>query len=212
VKFQPFLRTLTTEQLKDSLRGFNRRFHRDWTCWVAESQHGLTAPATVSLFQATLKSWNPCRGPKGGVRRSVGSAIECTLPHLRALSGVSLRSFVDPSPQQCERILQLWNVLNPSICCNTDAGGVGVSKAIMLLTNGEIGPALDGNVRGAFGMSIINSADDLVRAYSAIATDLRDFEDWNDITVEDLARQVYPSDCIAVGRIVDMIGGPRERA
>lgn len=134
-----------------------------------------------------------------------------TLPYVSALSGTCLRSLVDPSSQQQRCIVQLWDLLNPRICCNADAGGVGVSKAIMLLTKGEIGPAFDTNVCSKFKMPRVDNADGLLRAYSMVARDLKGFEDRNKVVIDDQAQRVFPSDSIGVGRIVDMIAGPRRR-
>lgn len=202
-----FLQRQSPRQIVGRLQTFDASYRRDWQSWIAVTRREITSVIAAKQFEDTLRRWNACR-KRGGVRNEMTGLIQAAVPHLNSLTRSDLRSFSDPSREQKFAVRELWSLLESGICLSKSASEVGISKGIMLLTRGRIGPAFDSSVRETFRFGRITSPDGLLLAYHAVADDLLRFEKLNRLRLEDLLPKGWGS--IAVGRIVDMIAGPRE--
>jgi hypothetical protein len=173
------------------------------------TESGTLSRFAVVRFGDTLRRWNACRR-RGGVREHMAELLQSVLPYVESLQSSSLREFISPSQEESSSIMELWSVLESGLCLSKPASEVGISKSIMLLTRGRIGPAFDSTVRDAFGLRRINNARELLEVYKAVANDLRQFEHVNHVNLEELVPTGRES--IGVGRIVDMVAGPRAKA
>jgi hypothetical protein len=87
------------------------------------------------------------------------------------------------------------------------AGSVGISKAVMLLTDGRVGPAFDSKVRNALQLRQINSAAQWRAALGVVCNDIQAFEAANRVTFSAAKPALFGS--LHNGRIYDMALGPR---
>jgi hypothetical protein len=126
---------------------------------------------------------------------------------LRALADVDLRSVRTRTPDQQDALAELWEVFARLTVSGT-ASCVGITKAVLLVTNGRIGPAFDSNVQTRVGHRP-ESTIEWLDALGEISEDIAAFEAMNG----PLASVVAPRHAhLAVGRIYDMALGPRPHA
>jgi hypothetical protein len=118
------------------------------------------------------------------------------------LGSADLRSFQTPAQDLIDGIRGLWRVFEDGLCVGK-ARVVGVSKAILLVTKGRIGPAFDSNVRKGW---YVSDRESYLRALAQIAGELAAFEAREGNLEEVAAKAGKPA---LVGRAVDMVFGPR---
>ena len=135
--------------------------------------------------------------------------LEQARPHLAALEGKTLRDADALTPPQKAALRSLWNLFR-HLPTKGQAGAVGITKAIMLLTRGRFGPALDSQVRRRLGVRRpLTSADEWLALLDNMAADVHRFEARHGIRLDDLIGKRWRP--IAVGRVYDMVAGPRKR-
>jgi hypothetical protein len=130
--------------------------------------------------------------------------------HLQILKNFDLRANASFTPQNCDSLVNLWNIFqNLSYhgrARNGLAGVVGISKAILLLTDGCVGPAFDSKVRGNLGLGNIVDANQWINALRAASRDIQAFEANNQTTLQQAVPQRHSA--LQCGRIYDMALGP----
>ncbi len=89
------------------------------------------------------------------------------------------------------------------------AGVVGVSKAVLLLTEGRIGPAFDSQVRNQIGIRAPKDAREWIQALQLVSQDIQAFEETNRCKLQEAAPGVFAA--MRSGRIYDMALGPGRR-
>lgn len=106
---------------------------------------------------------------------------------------------------------QLWDTFEKLSCRGRSRDGrtgvVGISKAVLLLTEGRIGPAFDSNVRNELGIRVPESARDWIIALRVVAGNIQGFEVKNCCTLKQAAPPQFTY--LHCGRIYDMALGPR---
>lgn len=127
-----------------------------------------------------------------------------------ALNGFELR-FANAMTQASEdALLQLWDVFRhlsySGRSRNGLAGVVGISKAVLLLTEGRVGPAFDSKVRKELGITDIQDASSWIANLQRVAEDIGEFEQSNQCELRDAVPAEYRS--LHCGRLYDMILGP----
>ena len=124
------------------------------------------------------------------------------------MGSANLRCFQAPGEVLTDAICNLWRIFEDRLCLK-GATEVGVSKAILLVTKGRIGPAFDSNVKTGLNAWYVMDCRTYIEALGKIAGELADFEARESTTLDGLAEQAgRPA---AVGRAVDMVLGPRRR-
>jgi hypothetical protein len=84
---------------------------------------------------------------------------------------------------------------------------VGITKAILLLTDGRIGPAFDSTVRKKLGLRRhVRSSEEWVEALRGIAEDILAFEKRHSMKLADIVPTRFGE--FHVGRLYDMMLGP----
>jgi hypothetical protein len=86
------------------------------------------------------------------------------------------------------------------------AGVVGISKAVLLLTKGAIGPAFDSEVRKKLCLCEPENANQWIEAIEIAARDIHAFQIRNQCTLQEAAPLRFKS--LNTGRIYDMALGP----
>jgi len=124
------------------------------------------------------------------------------------MGSANLRCFQAPGEVLTDAICNLWRIFEDGLCLKGNATEVGVTKAILLVTKGRIGPAFDSSVKAALNV-YVRDCKTYIKVLGEIASELAGFEARELTTLDGLAEQAgRPAD---VGRAVDMVLGPRQR-
>jgi hypothetical protein len=87
------------------------------------------------------------------------------------------------------------------------AGSVGISKAVMLLTDGRVGPAFDSKVRNELDLAPILSSTDWLAALDTVSSDIELFQWSQHMPFTSVVPVTFRH--LHNGRIYDMALGPR---
>jgi hypothetical protein len=214
------LAEMNVRQVRAALRTFDLRYKRDWQGWMKTySESSLTSPETVATCRAVLVKWQAVRSKTKGRRvRLVKTAAQpgtgclddlliAAAAPLKALERTTVRDIADLSRPRRDALVELWGVFRelPTI---GHARAVGITKAVKLVTGGRIGPALDGEVRRKLQIREPETAEQWVDVLQFVSDDIRAFEESNDCRLEDLVEVQWQP--VAVGRVYDMVFGPRQ--
>ena len=109
-----------------------------------------------------------------------------------------------------EALEQLWGTFqrlsHQGPVRNGLAGVVGISKAVLLLTEGRVGPAFDSEVRCRLGIPKPEDAREWIQALRLASRDIHAFETANKCALQSAAPSPFAS--MHTGRIYDMALGP----
>ncbi len=207
------LRVLTTpDQVLEQIKGFRRAYVYHWRDWLSVSegcdfQAAPICTEVVAEFKEIMSKWWAC-GRYQSLRcdAELRSTLNAATEPLRRVGSADLRSFQTPSDALIGAINDLWRIFEEGLCLKHRASEVGVSKAILLVTKGRIGPAFDSKVQSHLDGFVVGCTT-YVKALGKIACELAYFETRERTTLESLAEQAgRPA---AVGRAIDMVLGPR---
>lgn len=204
------LSQMTPRELAQAVRDFRKTYVSDWERW-------LNTPASdqVREFARILRKFKATRPHKLRSTREqaqheppfLDDLIEWAQPHLLVVEGITLASIHDIRPPQSNAMDELWSIFT-QLPRSHPASCVGISKAILLLTNGRIGPAFDSNVRKRLRIHPIKTSRDWIAVLAQIGSDVRSFEQkWGVCLSEAVPRQFRH---LEAGRLYDMALGPRE--
>lgn len=127
---------------------------------------------------------------------------------VRHLDGLSVRTFHRDGLPHEGTLSELWDLM-PALPTVGQANVVGISKAVMLLTRGAIGPALDSRVRQRAGIGRVRTAQEWTDTLALFSEDLRRFEERHGPVEQFVPFDQRPA---GIGRILDMVAGPRREA
>jgi hypothetical protein len=148
------IRNLTIDQIRQRIESFDYSYVQDWSTWVTV-RRDYPFDHTPPEFGRILRRWQACR--PNAMRRCRADAtheapyledlLNDALSAAAALDGFDL-SQANPMNEVVENALQeLWaifrNLSYSGRCRNGLAGVVGISKAVLLITEGRVGPAFD---------------------------------------------------------------------
>lgn len=123
------------------------------------------------------------------------------------MGSANLRCFQTPAQTVTRAICAMWQVFEDGLYVEGKASGVGVTKAILLVTKGRLGSAFACNVKAKLNAHYVTCPKTYLKAVVAVASELAAFEGREQRTIEDLAVEAgRPAE---VGRVVDMVLGPR---
>lgn len=202
------IRNKTPGEVRAAVNGFAVRYVKDWDTWLAADRD-----ARPELFGRTLRKWQAIR-PKA-MRRLRAEAqhgapflddlLESATDPLLALGDLTVLTIAQRTPQQDQALTALWDIFSRLPTAGL-ASCVGITKAVLLLTDGRIGPAFDSKVRAKLGVGRRATCRDWLQILQGIGEDIAMFES----THGPLAKAV-PSRFahLAYGRLYDMALGPR---
>lgn len=201
---------MTVEEFRLGLCGFRRIYIDHWENWLDTPN-----AEKVSVFGKMLRSWqatrpNPMRRPRNEAEHPppyLNNLIDEAAPHLDAISHLTVAFFADRREVPVDAMQSLWEIFE-RLPITGKVKCAGITKAVMLLTNGRIGPAFDRVVRTALGIREPQSATDWIREIKAVALDIRAFEE--KVGMELLQAAPRPFSHLEPGRLYDMVFGPRE--
>jgi hypothetical protein len=144
------LRDKSIDEVRADIAGFSLRYASDWERWM-----NTAAQERPSIFVQTLGRWKATR--PGRLRRLRVLAGEHPPPYiedllassvqpLQILGNLSVGAFVIPTQAERDALTDLWTVFSGLRQVGT-ASCVAITKAVLLLSDGRIGPAFDSKVR-----------------------------------------------------------------
>ena len=205
---------MTAQELAQAVGGFRKGYVSDWDEWLSNP-----ASDQVRKFASILRKWNAVRpytlrSPRAEADERahheppfLDDLVEWAQPHLGVVDGITLANIHGIRPPQRNAMDELWSIFK-QLPTTDSASCVGISKAILLLTNGRIGPAFDGNVRGRLGIDYIQSPKEWRALLAQIGSDIRSFEQKSGIPISEAVPTEFSH--LEVGRLYDMVLGPRE--
>lgn len=210
------LSLMSPKEVDLRVQGFPERYKRDWQEWTTALAKGGSVVPTE--FRRTLVKWQAVRSNVKGRRvrqlAAVGGhpgpfideLLSEAATHLATLTSFDVRQAPTLSTDERRALLELWNIFG---CLPTvgSAGCVGITKAILLLTGGRVGPALDSKVRSALGVKEPREPNDWIRVLQLVGADVCAFEEQHGAKVEDIIEETWQP--AGVGRVYDMVFGPR---
>jgi hypothetical protein len=129
---------------------------------------------------------------------------------LTHFDGFELRNGEEIDEEIEQLLTQLWDIFQHLSFAgrsrNGLAGVVGISKAVLLLTEGRIGPAFDSEVRRKLGTGNILTPEAWAANLRNVATDVAEFERSNDCVLCEAVPREFAY--LHYGRLYDMILGP----
>jgi len=211
----PGIADINIEGFQARIARFDQQYVNDWNNWLNTQPN-----ARATQFGVILRRWQACRPNR--MRRTQAEAenlhdapyledlITQASQHLHVLQKFDIRDHSSFSPQNCSSLVQLWSVFQElsyhGRARNGLAGVVGISKAVLLLTDGRVGPAFDSEVRGHLGLRSITNANEWINALCTASRDVQAFEANNQITLQQAVP--HPHAHLHSGRIYDMALGP----
>jgi hypothetical protein len=214
----PGIRNLSIQQFQERLNRFDTSYVIDWNEWIDSFNNNYNYNEVAYIFGMILRRWQACR--PNSMRRSQNendheppylehllNRSSTFVDNLVAFDLRNKNSFCDDSEHS---IKQLWNIFTDlsysGKARNGKAGVVGISKAVLLLTKGRVGPAFDSKVRQNLSIKAINNAQQWINALKYVTEDIMSFEQKNNCSIYDATPNKYSS--LHVGRIYDMALGP----
>jgi hypothetical protein len=196
------------------MRSFSFKYVEDWNTWSA--RYFNQCHATTVLFGQILRKWRATR-PRAMRRPQEDSLhdppflddlVRDAGTVINQLGSLTVRHLEQATDRELEPLHCLWQVL-VRLARSDDASCLGISKAVMLLTYGRIGPAFDSNVRRELMIpKLPQSSIEWVASLRNISSDVNRFESRYGIALESLAPDYARH--VAVGRAYDMLVGPRQ--
>lgn len=205
----------TIDTFRRKVETFSSIYVGDWNAWLATS-----ATARPGHLGRILRKWQACRPNR--MRRDALSATHAApylddllvraAPHLEALSTFDIAhpAALDTATHAAA-LDHLWDVFEElsyhGRARDGRAGSVGISKAVMLLTDGRVGPAFDKSVRTALGLGEITHRAQWRQALAVVNADIQEFEHANGARFSAAKPSAFAD--LHNGRIYDMALGPR---
>ena len=202
------IRNNTPRQLRRAVNGFSRRYVEDWDDWL-RTHHDERPP----LFGPILRKWQATR-PVAMRRFRVEAEhappflddlLKKAEEPIHVLAGLTVLTIASRTREQDKALTSLWKNFSRLPTSGT-ASCVGITKAVLLLTDGRIGPALDSRVRRALRVPRPETSREWLEILEAVGEDIAASEtSHGSLTKAVPARFAH----LEYGRLYDMALGPR---
>jgi len=206
---------LTIKQFQARIHRFDNRYVEHWRQLHHTFHNSENMP---KVFGSILRKWQACRPNK--MRRTkydglheppyLEDLLMQSNQHIYTLRNFCMRSENSLTPETIAALSHLWaifkNLSYSGRARNGLAGIVGISKAVLLLTDGRVGPAFDAKVRGNLHITTPQNAQQWIDALKIVMGDIQKFEERNHITLQNAAPHAFQE--LNCGRIYDMALGP----
>jgi len=211
----PGIADITADEFQNRVNRFAARYVDDWNCWL-----NTQLDVRPRQLGVVLRRWQACRPNRMRRTRAenqhdfpyLEDLIKQAARYLQVLHDFNIRDITSFSNQNCLALMELWmifeNLSYHGRVRNGLAGVVGISKAVLLLTDGRVGPAFDSEVRGHLQTGDITNANDWIQGLQVVSQDIQAFEQNNQTSIQQAAPPIHAG--LNVGRIYDMALGPGE--
>ncbi|MES2069240.1 MAG: hypothetical protein V4488_02755 [Pseudomonadota bacterium] len=199
-------------EFKTRVLRFDQRYVEDWNSWL-----NVLPQNRPEVMGIILRRWQACRPNR--MRRTSNESkhaapflenlLQAAEPHVETLRTFDIRSIGSFTLDACNALNELWSIFENLSHYGRARGGragvVGISKAVLLLTDGRVGPAFDSKVRSHLGVGNIVNSEEWVNALRVASEDIFKFEFANQTTIN-LSVPEFAN--LFGGRIYDMALGP----
>jgi hypothetical protein len=202
------LKYKTPRDVRDDVSGFAPRYAIDWNGWVA-----TPVEARAELLGRILRKWQATRPlAMRRMRREaqheppfLDDLFEQARIEADRLGDLTVATVLNRSTQQEAALHALWQIFL-RLPVTRQASCVGITKAILLMTEGRFGPALDSSVRDKLNIRGISTSTEWIRLLEHVAEDIAAFQ-----ATHGLLSQAVPAQFaqLEYGRLYDMALGPR---
>jgi hypothetical protein len=202
------IRNKTPSQIRADIEGFAARYVQDWDAWL-----GVDVEGRPEHFGRILRKWQATRPQAMRRLREearhgppfLDNLLEDAREPLGVLTGLTVSRIAEMTPGQNEALNALWAIFS-RLPTSGVASCVGITKAILLLTDGRIGPAFDSQVRKKLGVVRPANCSEWLRHLHDIGEDIATFERAHG-TLSEAVPDRFKG--LAHGRLYDMALGPR---
>lgn len=207
------IKNLTVKEFEARINRFDGTYVHDWDSWLK-----VPPEQQAARFGLVLRKWQACRPNRMRRTRSeqiheppyLEDLIAEANHYLRILDDFELHLSESFSRDKTHALSELWRIFQhlpyQGRALNGLASVTGISKAVLLLTMGRVGPALDSTVRANLNVGKILTADQWIDVLKIVNEDVQLFEAKNGITLTMAAPKW--SQRLNSGRIYDMALGP----
>jgi hypothetical protein len=202
------IRKKTPRQVRSAVNAFSVRYVEDWDAWVCAHRD-----ARPELFGRILRKWQATRPV--AMRRLRAEAehrppflddlLKSAAEPLRALGRLTVLTVAHRTPEQDDALTALWTIFS-RLPTSGAASCVGITKAILLLTDGRIGPAFDSQVRNKLGVGRPATCREWLQTLQDVGEDIAVFESSHGRLTKAVPARFAQ---LAYGRLYDMALGPR---
>ena len=203
------LRNKTPTEVRDAVDGFSFRYVADWETWLAAPPR-----ARPQRFGEILRKWqatrpNPMRRIRAEAHHGapfLEDLLERAAKPVLVLGEKTVLTIGHRSIQEDNALRALWDIFS-HLSETGLASCVGITKSVLLVTDGRIGPAFDSNVRERLGIGRPETCREWLQIVEAVGDDIAAFESKHG----PLAKSVSPRFAhLGYGRLYDMVLGPRQ--
>jgi hypothetical protein len=209
---------LSVKEFQSMINRFDKKYIEHWNSWLSIIDDKAQQ---INEFGRILRSWQAFR--PNVMRRPQAQAIH-EPPYLEIIvddAKTYIQEFQNFDLGEGRRftaderkiLVILWNKFTQlsfegkrKTKRNGIAGVVGISKAVLLLTKGAIGPAFDSKVRKKLHIREPENASQWIDAIELAAQDAHQFQVKNNCTLQEAAPEQFRH--LMPGRIYDMALGP----
>jgi hypothetical protein len=202
------IRNKTPRQVRSAVNAFSARYVEDWEVWI-----GTHRDARPQRFGRILRKWQATRPM--AMRRLRAEAehrppflddlLEWAAEPLHALAGLTVLTIARRTRAQDEALTTLWTIFS-RLPTSGPASCVGITKAVLLLTDGRIGPAFDSQVRSKLGVGRPATCGEWLQTLQDVGEDIAAFESSHGCLTNAVPARFAQ---LAYGRLYDMALGPR---
>lgn len=202
------LRSMTPGEVRDAVDAFPARYIEDWNQWLA-----VRPDHRAELFGMILRRWQANRPRK--MRRIRAEAthagpyledlLEMARQPVHILGDLTVTNVGQRTAGQDAALRTLWDLFAGLSAVGT-ATCVGITKSVLLLTDGRIGPAFDKQVRSRTRLPRQETSHEWIGDLELIAEDIAAFEAAHGPLAKVVSRRFAH---LADGRLYDMALGPR---
>ncbi len=199
---------MTSREVRDAVNAFSTRYVTDWNQWLAVRPNDR-----ARLFGVILRRWQATRPrPMRRIRTEathkppyLEDLLESARRPVRDLRDLTVTTIGKRTTEQSFALAALWDLFS-GLTAIERASCVGISKSVMLVTEGRIGPAFDSNVQARLGLPKPATSREWIDCIERIAEDIAAFEAENGQLASVVSRRFAN---LADGRLYDMALGPR---
>ena len=202
------LKHKSPHEVRQDVAGFAPRYAIDWTGWVA-----TPLGAKPELLGRILRKWQATRPL--AMRRVRAEArhqppfleelFENARIEVDRLGDLSLMRIGSRSPAQEVALHALWQIFL-RLPVTGEASCVGITKAVLLMTDGRIGPAFDSTVRDKISVRRMSTLSDWITLLEHVGEDIDAFQSEHGLLTKAVPSQFAD---LPYGRLYDMALGRR---
>lgn len=199
---------MTPDQVRAAVEGFSLDYVNDWSWWltVPEARRPQVIGQILRRWQATRPQ--PMRRTQAEATHAapyLEDLVADAQTPLRALGALDVSRIGVRTGDQEAALHALWADF-ARLSATGSASCVGITKGVLLVSDGRIGPALDSQVRERLGIARPATSVEWLGVLDAISDDIATFEGRHG-RLQDVVPDRFAH--LAVGRLYDMALGPR---